>query len=82
MCQQISEGTRWTLCGHFQRHLVVAIMDCNSPRCERSYLHALGCRQPTCLKNYGKEVQKDIDSVDEYCFACRAAMARRARGGG
>ncbi|EGN97757.1 hypothetical protein SERLA73DRAFT_90851 [Serpula lacrymans var. lacrymans S7.3] len=77
MCRQISEGTRWTRCGHFQRHLVVAIMDCNSSRCERSYLHPPNCRNPACIKNFGPEVQKIADSVDEYCFACRAAMARR-----
>ncbi|KAH7927649.1 hypothetical protein BV22DRAFT_261739 [Leucogyrophana mollusca] len=79
MCQQIAEGTRWTRCGHFQRHMVVAIMDCNSGRCERSYLHPPSCRQPTCIRNFGPEVQKDIDRVDEFCFACRAAMNRRQR---
>ena len=35
---------------HFQRHLVVAIMDCNSHKCERSYLHPKGCRDPACIK--------------------------------
>ncbi|KAH7913369.1 hypothetical protein BJ138DRAFT_1146290 [Hygrophoropsis aurantiaca] len=77
MCRQIAEGTRWTRCMHFQRHMVVAIMDCNSSRCERSYLHPPTCRQPNCIKNFDTEVQKDIDRVDEYCFACRAAMNRR-----
>ena len=35
---------------HFQRHLVVAIMDCNSYKCERSYLHSKNCRDPGCIK--------------------------------
>jgi hypothetical protein len=35
---------------HFQRHLVVAIMDCNSSRCEYSIFHQKGCRDPACLK--------------------------------
>jgi hypothetical protein len=35
---------------HFQRHLVVAIMDCNSSRCEYSIFHQKGCRDPGCLK--------------------------------
>lgn len=40
-------------------------------------------RQPRRLislspyQNYGLEVQKDIDTVNDYCFACRAAAARR-----
>ncbi|KAJ7590210.1 hypothetical protein C8J56DRAFT_589750 [Mycena floridula] len=80
MCQQVAEGTRWTRCGHFQRHMVVAIADCNSSRCEKSYYHPPTCRQPSCHKTFGREIQKDIDRVDEYCFACRAAQARAARG--
>ncbi|TFK22013.1 hypothetical protein FA15DRAFT_644744 [Coprinopsis marcescibilis] len=78
MCQQLAEGTRWSKCGHFQRHLVVAIYDCNSSRCEKSYRHPRECRERTCRQLYGAEVQKDIDTVDEYCFACRAAQARAA----
>ena len=35
---------------HFQRHLVVAIMDCNSSRCEYSIFHQKGCRDPGCIK--------------------------------
>jgi len=82
---------------HFQRHLVVAIMDCNSSRCEYSIFHQKGCRDPGCLKvrssysalswsqtffcstpgqHYGPEVQKVVDTVDNDCFACRAAAAR------
>jgi hypothetical protein len=83
---------------HFQRHLVVAIMDCNSSRCEYSIFHPKGCRDPGCLKvrssysalpwpkpfffllhpgqHYGPEVQKVVDTVDNDCFACRAAAAR------
>ncbi|KAJ7288666.1 hypothetical protein C8J57DRAFT_1445875 [Mycena rebaudengoi] len=80
MCQQISQGTRWSRCGHFQRHLVTAILDCNSTRCERSYYHPPNCRLPTCAKNYGSEIQQDIDTVYDYCFVCRAAQERRARG--
>ncbi|KAH8822592.1 hypothetical protein DL96DRAFT_298424 [Flagelloscypha sp. PMI_526] len=85
MCQQVApgfflrEGTRWTKCNHFQRHLVVAIMDCNSRRCERSLQHSRTCRDPGCTKNFGTEVQRDIDSVDEYCWACRAAQEKEAR---
>ncbi|KAL1950030.1 hypothetical protein VTO73DRAFT_5152 [Trametes versicolor] len=126
MCRRIAEGTRWSKCGHFQRHLVVAIMDCNSAKCERSYLHQRGCRDPTCIKvssscgcpgsvraygagarrrkcatpsvgkcvipvaaaapgsspeayviNFGPDVQKDVDTVKDECFQCRAAAARR-----
>ena len=39
-----------SLLQHFQRHLVVAIMDCNSSRCEYSIFHQKGCRDPGCLK--------------------------------
>ncbi|THU99590.1 hypothetical protein K435DRAFT_818520 [Dendrothele bispora CBS 962.96] len=80
MCQQIAEGTRWTRCNHFQRHLVVAILDCNNPRCSRSYVHPTGCRDRSCIQNFGPEIQRDIDSVNEFCFACRAAQERAARG--
>ncbi|KAF6759195.1 hypothetical protein DFP72DRAFT_150035 [Ephemerocybe angulata] len=78
MCQRIAEGTRWTTCGHFQRHLVKAIVDCQSSRCENSYRHTPGCRDHRCIKTFAQEIQMDIDSVDEYCFACRAAQARAA----
>ncbi|KAG2010514.1 hypothetical protein CC2G_013331 [Coprinopsis cinerea AmutBmut pab1-1] len=78
MCQQIAEGTRWSRCGHFQRHLVVAIYDCNSTQCEKSYIHPRHCRQPTCIKLFGAEIQKDIDTVDEFCYQCRTAQARAA----
>ena len=27
-------------------------------------------------QNYGAEIQEDIDTVDDYCFACRAAQAK------
>ncbi|KAJ7208642.1 hypothetical protein GGX14DRAFT_454017 [Mycena pura] len=80
MCRRIAEGTRWTRCGHFQRHMVVAIVDCNTTRCERSVYHHRGCRKPTCARDFGLEIQWDIDSVDEYCWACRAAQERAARG--
>ncbi|KDQ51565.1 hypothetical protein JAAARDRAFT_41023 [Jaapia argillacea MUCL 33604] len=80
MCQQVAEGTRWTQCGHFQRHLVVAIMDCGSRRCERSVRHTPSCREHSCIKNYGPEIQKDIDAVADLCWACRAAEARRRQG--
>ena len=35
---------------HFQRHLVIAIVDCNSMHCERSVYHPRNCRAPTCAK--------------------------------
>ncbi|KAI0050830.1 hypothetical protein FA95DRAFT_1555329 [Auriscalpium vulgare] len=76
MCRRIAEGTRWARCGHYQRHMIVAIVDCNSSRCEKSYLHPKHCQQPNCTRNFGPEVQKDIDTVDEFCFACRAAVQR------
>ncbi|KAJ6620113.1 hypothetical protein B0H10DRAFT_1792522, partial [Mycena sp. CBHHK59/15] len=69
-----SQGTRWSRCVHFQRHLVTAILDCNSSRCERSYQYPPNCRLPTCLRNFGGEIQQDIDTVADYCFACRAAQ--------
>ncbi|KIM36565.1 hypothetical protein M413DRAFT_20506 [Hebeloma cylindrosporum] len=78
MCQQISEGTRWAKCGHFQRHMVVAILDCNSQRCTKSVYHPSNCRLPTCVNIFNTEIQRDVDRVDEYCFACRAAQARAA----
>ncbi|KAG8214814.1 hypothetical protein J3R82DRAFT_9960, partial [Butyriboletus roseoflavus] len=62
---------------HFQRHLVVAIMDCDSARCERSYRHPPNCRHPNCTKNFGDEIQRSIDDVNEFCFQCRMAMSQR-----
>ncbi|EIN12282.1 hypothetical protein PUNSTDRAFT_96939 [Punctularia strigosozonata HHB-11173 SS5] len=79
MCRQISEGTRWTTCGHFQRHLVVAIMDCSRSNCTKSIRHPTACRAPTCIQNFGPEVQKDIDAVDELCWACKSAIEREKR---
>jgi hypothetical protein len=35
---------------HFQRHMVIAIVDCNFAGCERSIRHPRNCRQPTCIK--------------------------------
>ena len=29
---------------HFQRHMILAIMDCNSSHCEKSIQHTKGCR--------------------------------------
>ncbi|EIM90291.1 uncharacterized protein STEHIDRAFT_119321 [Stereum hirsutum FP-91666 SS1] len=77
MCRRIAEGTKWARCGHFQRHLVVAIMDCNASHCERSVLHPKGCRDSSCIRDYGADVQKVIDTVNDDCFQCRAAAARR-----
>ncbi|KIJ60306.1 hypothetical protein HYDPIDRAFT_161203 [Hydnomerulius pinastri MD-312] len=77
MCNQLAEGTRWLKCGHFQRHFVAAIVDCDSSRCERSIRHSPSCRQPNCTKNFGPDIQKSIDNVDEFCFQCRTAMSRR-----
>ncbi|KAF8817358.1 hypothetical protein BYT27DRAFT_7229616 [Phlegmacium glaucopus] len=76
MCRRIAQGTRWSRCGHFQRHMIIAIVDCNTARCEKSIYHPRNCRQPTCVQNFGEELQEDIDTVDEYCFACRAAQAK------
>lgn len=92
-----------TVLQHFQRHLVVAIMDCNASHCERSVLHPKGCRDSSCIRvclscflwwslsqvlkdilhgfavsqDYGADVQKVIDTVNDDCFQCRAAAARR-----
>ncbi|OBZ71345.1 hypothetical protein A0H81_08893 [Grifola frondosa] len=52
-------------------------MDCNSSKCERSYLHPKSCRDPHCIKNFGPDVEKDIDTVKDECFQCRATAARR-----
>ncbi|KAI0036315.1 hypothetical protein K488DRAFT_41424, partial [Vararia minispora EC-137] len=74
-----SEGTHWSQCGHFQRHMIVAIMDCNSSKCEYSYLHPKGCRDPSCVKRYGAEVEKIVDTVNDQCFTCRMARQRASR---
>ncbi|KAK0430722.1 hypothetical protein EV421DRAFT_1856867 [Armillaria borealis] len=50
MCQRMADGTRWLKCMHFQRHMITAIVDCNSRRCTRSLRHPRECRQPTCLQ--------------------------------
>ncbi|KIY52498.1 hypothetical protein FISHEDRAFT_63827 [Fistulina hepatica ATCC 64428] len=76
MCRRIAEGTRWTRCGHFQRHMIIAIVDCNSRHCRNSFIHPRSCHEPTCIRDYGEEIQRDVDRVDEYCWACRAAQAR------
>jgi len=76
MCKRIAQGTRWKRCGHFQRHLVIAIVDCNSKHCERSIYHPRQCRELTCVKNFGREIEEDVDAVDDFCFACRAAQAK------
>ncbi|EIM87601.1 uncharacterized protein STEHIDRAFT_146925 [Stereum hirsutum FP-91666 SS1] len=76
MCRRIAEGTKWSRCGHFQRHLVVAIMDCNSSHCEWSIIHPKGCREPGCKKVYGADVQKVVDTVNDECYQCRAIAAR------
>lgn len=39
---------------HFQRHGIVAIMDCNSSHCERSILHPRNCKDPVCQKVSGR----------------------------
>ncbi|KAM6493774.1 hypothetical protein JOM56_010135 [Amanita muscaria] len=78
MCQRIAQGTRWSKCGHFQRHLILAVVDCESYQCEMSCYHPKGCRSRDCLKFYGDEIQQDVDNVKEFCFACRAAQARAA----
>ncbi|KAJ7195952.1 hypothetical protein GGX14DRAFT_674212, partial [Mycena pura] len=97
MCQRMAQGTRWSRCGHFQRHLITAIVDCSSSHCEKSLQHPRNCRLTSCTRaslrrthitdqsipppqNFGEEIQEDVDTVDEYCWACRAAQERIARG--
>ncbi|KAF8073390.1 hypothetical protein FPV67DRAFT_1409373, partial [Lyophyllum atratum] len=74
-----SEGTRWTRCGHFQRHMIIAIVDCNSYRCALSHFHPPECRSPLCRCVYGEELQQDVDSVNDYCWQCKSAQERAAR---
>ncbi|KAF7300030.1 hypothetical protein MKEN_01325700 [Mycena kentingensis (nom. inval.)] len=73
-------STHKPLLQHFQRHLVVAIVDCNTTRCERSVYHPRGCRSTTCARNFGPEIQRDVDAVDDFCWACKSAAERAARG--
>lgn len=81
---------------HFQRHMVIAIVDCHLTRCARSIYHPRNCQESTCIQascssnsmilslnniwfrfqNFGEEIQDDVDTVAEYCFACRAAQAK------
>lgn len=35
---------------HFQRHMVAAIVDCDSSKCERSLKHNKSCRDAACIK--------------------------------
>ncbi|TFL01187.1 hypothetical protein BDV98DRAFT_507850 [Pterulicium gracile] len=73
------DGTRWARCGHFQRHMINAIVDCSSSRCTKSLRHPRTCQDPHCIQIFGDEIQNDIDTVDEYCWACRSALERAAR---
>ncbi|KNZ80310.1 hypothetical protein J132_06380, partial [Termitomyces sp. J132] len=65
---------------HFQRHMIVAIMDCNSYRCSLSHFHPPECRPPSCrcYNVYGEQIEQDVDTVDEYCFQCRLAQEHAA----
>jgi hypothetical protein len=61
---------------HFQRHLVTAILDCNSSRCERSYQHPPNCRLPTCRKvSFCSIVIQNPD----HCAALRILVAKSNR---
>ncbi|KAJ7049347.1 hypothetical protein C8F01DRAFT_1002506, partial [Mycena amicta] len=74
------DGTRWTRCGHFQRHFITAIQDCMSRNCAKSQMHSPSCRRTTCVRNFGPDVENDVDSVDDLCWACKSALDRAARG--
>ncbi|CAK5270079.1 unnamed protein product [Mycena citricolor] len=65
---------------HFQRHMIVAIVDCNDARCEKSIQHRGRCVSRDCIRVFGPEIQQDLDRVDDFCWACRAAKERHARG--
>lgn len=49
---------------HFQRHLVTAILDCNSSSCEKSMLHHRGCRDARCVK-----VRRPYQHRDVLCIS-------------
>lgn len=56
---------------------------CREPACNRVHFPtSLVCFRTTLTDRqaYGKEIQKDIDKVNEFCFACRAAQERAAKG--
>ncbi|KAF7291278.1 hypothetical protein MIND_01271600 [Mycena indigotica] len=66
---------------HFQRHLIVAIVDCDRRDCENSQRHRRPCANHTrCIKNFGEQIDRDVDAVDDFCWVCKAAADRRARG--
>ncbi|KAJ7616040.1 hypothetical protein FB45DRAFT_935153 [Roridomyces roridus] len=80
MCQRIAQGTRWARCGHFQRHFIRGIVDCASYRCSNSVKHPDSCIRPNChcIRDWSAEIQEDIDTADDYCWACRSARERAA----
>ena len=50
LCPALSCPSMTARLQHFQRHLVVAIVDCNTTHCERSVYHPRGCRATTCAR--------------------------------
>ena len=60
---------------HFQRHGIVAIMDCDSSHCERSIRHPKGCRNSQCQPVSPRELRASANSlthaVPEHSFPCR-----------
>ena len=61
-----------------QRALTSALFFRSSFRCSRSLCRArIPHRVSALVQNFGPDIQKDVDTVKDDCFQCRAAAARK-----
>ncbi|KLO14636.1 hypothetical protein SCHPADRAFT_814000, partial [Schizopora paradoxa] len=59
---------------HFLRLQVTAVVDCKSTHCEQSIWHPKGCSSRSCTKNYGPDIEQDVQIVEGLCWPCTYAQ--------
>lgn len=78
MCRRIAQGRRFSRCGHFLRLNVSAVVDCQNRMCEHSICHPKTCKRDTCIRNFGPDIEEDIQIMDDHCWPCNYAASQSA----
>lgn len=74
----MAKGRRFARCGHFLRLQVTAVVDCRDKDCELSIWHSKTCTSHICKKNYGPDLEEDVQVVQDLCWPCTYARQQSA----